>query len=191
MRRIVFAAAPLVCAAGLLAFLATGRPAAVDDPSTLSIEVDLAARELHVYDEGSEVTTYRIAVGQPAHPTPQGTFEIRHIIWNPRWVPPDSEWAEGRTAAEPGDPDNPMGRVKIFFREPDYYIHGTNNLESLGNAESHGCLRMANDDVIALARLMMERGGEPRSPNWFKRVINRIRSTREVFLQRPVVLTVK
>ena len=70
-----------------------------------------------------------------------------------------------------------MGRVKIFFAEPDYYIHGTEAEESLGTAASHGCLRMSNDDVIELARLVMEHGGEARSPNWFRRILNRVTDT--------------
>jgi murein L,D-transpeptidase YcbB/YkuD len=81
--------------------------------------------------------------------------------------------------------------VKIFFQPPDYYIHGTRETDSLGQAESHGCIRMRNADVIALARMVMQNGGAPRSAGWFTRVINRIRSTQDVRLSEPVLVQIR
>jgi lipoprotein-anchoring transpeptidase ErfK/SrfK len=166
-------------------------PAAeANEAGPLRLEVSLSGRELRVI-QGSEVLeTYPVAVGKSGHSTPQGQFSIRRLVWNPRWVPPRAEWARGKTPKEPGDPNNPMGRVKLFFAEPDYYIHGTIDEQSLGEAASHGCVRMANEDVVELARLVMEHGGEPRPPSWFQRVVNYVRSTKEVRLSNPVSVTV-
>ena len=156
-----------------------------------SLVVDLSERELYVM-RGDEVErTYQVAIGKPEHPTPRGSFNVRRLIWNPRWVPPDAAWARNRRARAPGDPRNPMGRVKIFFRAPDYYIHGTHQEDSLGQAESHGCIRMRNADVIELAQMVMENGGARRSPSWFQQVINRVRSTAEVGLSSPVTLRIR
>ena len=158
--------------------------------ASLSIRVDLSARELSVIEDGAVTDVYPVAIGKPSYPTPTGAFKIRRIIWNPRWVPPDSEWARNKQPREPGDPANPMGKVKIFFSEPDYYIHGTHETDSLGQAESHGCLRMRNSDVLTLARRVMNAGGKPVSPSWVRRMVNRIRSTREVRLSAPVVVSI-
>ena len=153
--------------------------------------VDLSDRQLSVV-QGDEVErTYSVAIGKPAHPTPQGEFRIQRIIWNPRWVPPDASWARGKRARGPGDPRNPMGRVKMFFKEPDYYVHGTHQEDSLGQAESHGCIRMRNADVIDLAKVVMEHGGENREPGWFQRVVNRVTSTQDVRLSQPVQFEVR
>ena len=84
-----------------------------------------------------------------------------------------------------------MGKVKLFFREPDYYVHGTRELDSLGEAESRGCIRMRNSDVVALARTVMEHGGASRSASWFRRVMNRVTSTQEVYLSSPVSFTIR
>ena len=84
-----------------------------------------------------------------------------------------------------------MGRVKIFFADPDYYIHGTNDESSLGRAASHGCLRMRNEDVIALAKVVMEHGGETRPASWFRRIINRVTDTQEVRLSTPVAIRIE
>jgi lipoprotein-anchoring transpeptidase ErfK/SrfK len=156
----------------------------------LRLEVSVSERVLRVIDGEQIVKSYPVAVGQSQHPTPRGSFSIRRIIWNPRWVPPNSSWAKGKTPKEPGEPGNPMGRVKLFFSEPDYYIHGTENQASLGRAESHGCVRMANDDVVALAQLVMERGGQPRPQSWFHRLLNVARSTSEVRLSTPISVLV-
>ncbi len=191
----------LVMAVGLAAGVWAGmpvfgaaKPAAFADAaprSTFALEVDVSERRLYVKEDGEVVRTYLVAVGRPGNPTPRGTFRVRHLIWNPRWVPPDADWAKEKTAKAPGDPRNPMGRVKIFFREPDYYIHGTRELDSLGEAESRGCIRMRNSDVVSLARLVMSKGGTPRDPSWFRRVLNRVTRSQEVYLERSVTLTVR
>ena len=83
-----------------------------------------------------------------------------------------------------------MKVVKIFFREPDYYIHGTNDVESLGSAESHGCLRMDPDEVADLAKLVMTQGGQPREENWFWRIIHFRSQQKTIYLDSPVSLTI-
>ena len=170
----------------------------VDDSSAanyadpIQITADLSSRMLTVRQGGNTLKTYQVAVGTPRYPTPPGNYTIRKMIWNPSWrPPPGSAWARGKTAKGPGEPGNPMRVVKIFFREPDYYIHGTDAVESLGSAASHGCLRMDPDDVADLARLIMDHGGQPRSENWFMRILHSRREEQIVYLDNPVSLTVQ
>jgi lipoprotein-anchoring transpeptidase ErfK/SrfK len=137
---------------------------------SMRIEVNIGARELYEYHDGERVSSYPVAVGQPEYPTPTGEWGIHRVDWNPDWTPPDSDWAEGRDYTPPGHPDNPMGRVRMVYRAP-YSIHGTEVLESLGQAASHGSIRMANDDIMELARRVMHAGGAPRSEEWFQEVI--------------------
>jgi lipoprotein-anchoring transpeptidase ErfK/SrfK len=151
----------------------------------LRLEVSLSERQLIAYVDGEELERFAISVGKEKYPTPEGSFTIRKVIWNPSWVPPDSKWARGKSAKKPGDPDNPMKRVKMFFKEPDYYIHGTGDDESLGKAESHGCIRMNTEDVTRLAQLVMEHGGKPMPEPWYRRVFRR-KTTQVVRLEVPV-----
>ena len=174
---------------GLFAF--STREVAPPEPSkTLRLEVDVSERTLTVLEHGEAIRTFDVTVGTSRHPTPTGRYTIDWIVWNPSWNPPNSDWARGKKPIGPG-PDNPMGRVKMFFRQPAYYVHGTVRDDQIGEAASHGCVRMRNDDVIELAQLVMEHGGEPREPNWFKRVINRFRDTREVTLDAPVPVMIE
>jgi lipoprotein-anchoring transpeptidase ErfK/SrfK len=188
-RRALVAVATLIAVGSAAFWTLAGReaPSVVHASASLKLRVDISERTLYA-TVGGEERTYPVAVGTSKHPTPRGRFAITRVIWNPRWVPPDSEWARGRKATEPGDPANPMGRVKLFFREPTYFLHGTNDEGSIGRAISHGCIRMRNEDIVALARLVMKHGGQPREPGWFQRVLNRVRSTQEVRLSTPVPL---
>ena len=165
--------------------------AAVSADAPLLLKADLSSRMLTVTRGDSVLKTYSVAVGQDRYPTPTGTFTIRKIVWNPSWhPPPGSDWAKGKKAKGPGEPGNPMKVVKIFFKEPDYYIHGTDAVESLGDAASHGCLRMDPDEVADLAKLIMEHGGEPRDENWFWRIIHSRREEKVVYLDNPVSITI-
>lgn len=182
----------VVLADSAAAALSTATPAKrVFAGPALQLRADLGARELYIIRNGEIVATYPVAIGKDEHPTPRGSYAVRKIVWNPAWVPPDEKWARNKTAKAPGHPGNPMKLVKIFFREPDYYIHGTGELSSLGKAASHGCLRMAPSDAAEVARWVMENGGQPREESWFRRVFRFKRETKTVYLKNPIRMTVE
>ena len=156
----------------------------------LRLEVDLSERRLDAVVDGRVIESFTVAVGKDKNPTPEGGFKIRKVIWNPAWKPPDEKWARGKTAKPPGHPENPMKVVKIFFKEPDYYIHGTDDNDSLGQAESHGCIRMHEDDVTRLAQLVMEHGGKPMPEPWYRRIFRR-KTTKVVYLNAPVPMEIR
>src|SRR5215510_9054441 len=133
------------------------RPAAHDPP--LRLVVSLSNRTLQVIEGGEVVQTYGVAVGRPSHPTPTGNFHTGTIDWNPSWTPPPTAWARNREYEPPGSPDNPMQAVKIYFQAPYYFIHGTNSPGSIGEAASHGCIRMTPGDARALAHRIEDAGG--------------------------------
>jgi len=141
----------------VFAALATRGYVAADDPP-MHIKVDLSARTLKVYEGDEVVKTYNVAVGTKKHPTPTGTFRTGRIEWNPAWNPPNSAWAAKERPRKPGDPKNPMQGVKIYFREPAYFIHGTNAPGSIGSAASHGCIRMRVGEAKSLARRIQKHG---------------------------------
>lgn len=163
-------AVPLA-AALVLGLGAATRPAH-DPEAPLWLQASLSARTLTVMKGDSVVKEFAVAVGQPDHPTPTGTFTIRKLIWNPAWVPPDEKWAQGKKPTAPGATNNPMKMVKIFFQEPDYYIHGTGAIESLGEAASHGCLRMDPNEAGEVALLLMENAGTAKDWDWVKGILH-------------------
>lgn len=114
------------------------------------ITVDRGNFQLRLWKNLKLVHTYTIAVGQQGLETPAGTYTIDDKQVNPSWHVPDSPWA-GSLAGQviPPGPDDPIkARWMGFFNGAG--IHGTDEVSSLGTAASHGCIRMAIPDVIAL-----------------------------------------
>ena len=161
------------------------------DPG-IRIIASRSQRKLYIKRGEEVLREYPIAVGAEEYPTPLGRYMIRRIVWNPRWTPPpNSEWARNLKPQAPGHPANPMKLVKIFFREPDYYIHGTDALSSLGTAASHGCLRMDPYDAADVAKYVMDNGGQPREESWFWKILHMGREEKEVYLKNPVPMTIE
>lgn len=174
----------------LTLILAAFRPWSAEEPP-LMLVVDVSDNRLAVVMDGRVVETYPVSVGTEKHPTPQGEFTVSKVIWNPGWVPPpDARWARNKTRKAPDDPDNPMKMAKIFFQEPDYYIHGTDATHRLGEAASHGCIRMRPGDVARVAMQVMEHGGEPRPRSWFEARIEG-NQTHTIPLPDPVPIRVQ
>ena len=141
-----------------VAWLSASRSGASDAP--IALKVSLSARNLRVVQNGKTVATYGVAVGRPSHPTPTGSFRTGDIDWNPAWRPPPVAWAAKKHYEPPGSPSNPMQGVKIYFQAPYYFIHGTNSPGSIGEAASHGCIRMVPGDAKELARRIEAAGGD-------------------------------
>ena len=152
----------------------------------IHIDVTLGGKTLDVRDASNKLlATYQISPGMPKHPTPPGSFSVKKIVWNPAWVPPKAGWAKGKKATAPTDPKNPMKVVKIFFKEPDLYIHGTGDEQLLGDPASHGCIRVSAADAYALAKLVQQSGGAPQEDAWYQNVIDGGKSV-TVVVPKPV-----
>jgi lipoprotein-anchoring transpeptidase ErfK/SrfK len=165
------------------------RDAGAQQLAPIRLKADLSDKILYVEQGGRVVKTYTFADGNPKYPTPRGTFRVGKLIWHPSWVPPDSKWARKKTAKDPGHPDNPMKLVKIFFKEPDYYIHGTDQLDTIGSSASHGCIRMDPVDAAELAIRVMEASGARKDSDWYRNAIEK-GETRTVVLPRRVEMVI-
>jgi len=175
---------------GTVAVLMTVRGGAASGQTRdgLHLRLNLPAYGLEVYEGERLAHRYRVSIGDTAFPTPAGRFEITRVEWDPWWIPPPSEWAAGDSALRPG-PGNPMGRVKLYWRDM-YFLHGTPYRASVGAAASHGCVRMLDGDAVALARLV-HRYGSPGIPDtvvegWAAKP----GKTQLVELERPVPLEI-
>jgi lipoprotein-anchoring transpeptidase ErfK/SrfK len=117
------------------------------------VTVSRAGRRARLFNHLRLIRTYRVAVGQPAWPTPRGLFRVRSKVVNPAWSVPNSSWA-GSLAGQTipgGAAGNPLVARWIGITG-SVGFHGTNNPWSIGGAASHGCIRMYPRDVIRLYR---------------------------------------
>ncbi|MCC7344599.1 MAG: L,D-transpeptidase [Deltaproteobacteria bacterium] len=155
----------------------------------LSLKINLPATRLDLYVNGRLDRSYSVAIGMPRYPTPIRDYNISHIVWNPWWIPPDSDWAEGAEKTPPG-PGNPLGAVKMLM-EDGIRIHGTNAPRSIGRAASHACLRMKADDVKELAWRIQLAYSEKRDPELLDKYQRNRRSSFWVTLFEGVPVSVE
>jgi murein L,D-transpeptidase YcbB/YkuD len=121
----------------------------------IEITVNVPAFQLTLWQNGKEVKTYPIGVGMKDYPIYIGDRLATEVIWNPNWIPPDSEWVEGSKnvkpleVIKPTDPRNPLGKLKIPLGD-GYLIHQAKGVNDLGELVSHGCVRMLKADLFDL-----------------------------------------
>jgi lipoprotein-anchoring transpeptidase ErfK/SrfK len=98
---------------------------------------------------------FAATLGSTIDPSPDGDFRVTSIHPNPWWnyqprllahVPDDRP-----NALIPPGPNNAVGRVWMSLSAPHYGIHGTKSPETIGYAESAGCVRLTNWDVVFLS----------------------------------------
>jgi hypothetical protein len=177
----------------LLAFLAAmaapSASASAEGAGELRFVVDRSERKLYVRRGSEVIRTHPVAVGKTGHATPLGSWEFTQVDINPDWTPPDSEWAADAEYTPPGHADNPMGRARLIFNRP-YTIHGTEAVDSLGKAASHGSIRIANDVVLELAELLLREGGAWQDQAWFDEMVADPETMHEIPLARPIPIEV-
>ncbi|NJO40862.1 MAG: L,D-transpeptidase [Cyanobacteria bacterium CRU_2_1] len=125
-----------------------GNLAIAAEPADVHLEINLEQREVSVYRGDVKIKSYPIGIGRAGWETPIGTFEVNQMRENPTWISPfTGERIPG------GDPRNPLGNYWIGFWTDGYYsvgFHGTPDSGTIGNAESHGCIHMYDQDLEEL-----------------------------------------
>jgi hypothetical protein len=126
----------------------TGEEVASVYPSYLTL--DRSTFTLRLWKNLKLAKTYTVAVGMEGLETPEGLYHIQEKEENPTWHVPDSAWAGDLAGSViPPGPSNPIkARWMGIFEGAG--IHGTEETSSLGQAASHGCVRMAIPDVEEL-----------------------------------------
>jgi lipoprotein-anchoring transpeptidase ErfK/SrfK len=139
----------------------TGQYLGEQPPGT--IDVDPYAKFLYLVREGDQSVRYPIGAGRAGRAfSGDGTIQVKKM-W-PGWTPTANmlrsepgiygPFARGI----PGGRRSPLGARALYLykggRDTHYRIHGTNDLESVGNSGSAGCIRMFNHDIIHLFDLV-------------------------------------
>jgi len=136
-------------------------------PAQRELVLDRRNRHLTVLENGRELRRFPVAVGRPGWETPVGRFEVIERVADPSWEHP----ATGETV--PPGPANPLGSRWIGFHRDclgrsgfngrEHLVvegcvssgfHGTPNRDSVGQAVSHGCVRLFDEHVQELFELV-------------------------------------
>ena len=160
----------------------------------IKITVDVPAFRLTLWQNGKEVKSYQIGVGRKEFPLTINELQATEIIWNPSWIPPDTDWVheskrvKSLQVIKPGSPKNPLGKLKIPLGH-SYLIHQAAKPTDLGNLVPHGCVRMLRKDIYDLAEKIIAAQALPVSPEQIKHA-KQTRKTLVVALDRPLLVDI-
>jgi lipoprotein-anchoring transpeptidase ErfK/SrfK len=130
-----------------------------DQPQVERIVVSKSRGVLKGYDPaGKLVAVYTATMGSQHDPLPLGDWKVNGLARNPKFhFNPALFWdarpGDAKATLPPG-PNGPVGVVWIDLSKPHYGIHGTPRPETIGRAESHGCVRLTNWDAARLALMV-------------------------------------
>jgi lipoprotein-anchoring transpeptidase ErfK/SrfK len=116
----------------------------------------LSERRVYLVDEAGGGPTsegFPVAIGRQQYPTPTGEFQINEMVMNPDFLRFDWNNPSRELGRIPPGPTNPLGLRWIGFANAHGWtvgFHGTAKTSVLGQAVSHGCVRMRNSDVVKL-----------------------------------------
>ncbi|WP_245646556.1 L,D-transpeptidase family protein [Sphingomonas soli] len=134
-----------------------------EQPAGDRVVVDKSEGVLRVYQGQQLVAQFSATMGSEKDPLPIGTWKINGADYNPKFhYNPDLFWD-----AKPGDekamlppgPNGPVGVIWLDLSKEHYGIHGTPEPQTIGRAESHGCIRLSNWDAARLS--LMVKPGTP------------------------------
>jgi lipoprotein-anchoring transpeptidase ErfK/SrfK len=109
------------------------------------LDVDLGRLRLTLYRDGRVLLRAPIGAGMPGWPTPRGEFYVRNELTRYR-SPAYGPVAFGTSARSARATDWPAGGF--------VGIHGTDEPQLIPGRVSHGCIRLRDADILALARVM-------------------------------------
>jgi L,D-transpeptidase ErfK/SrfK len=158
-------------------------------PTDTRIVVNAPAYRMDVFQSGKLVKTYKVGIGYPEFPLPQGLRKADTIIFNPTWTPPDEPWVKGKfepgKKVEAGSKDNPLGPIKIPIGLPSL-IHGGKAAAKLGGFASHGCVGLTNPQVQDFSVVLASIGGAQLTPEDVAAHAKKRDETKQVKLSAPV-----
>ena len=131
------------------------------------LEVYQDRRVVKAYDAaGTLVAYFPCSIAASVANRPSGDTTVKNqaadptYTFDPKTFPEVSQALKGtQRLIIPAGPNNPVGTAWVGLNLPGYGIHGTPKPERIGNAESHGCIRLANWNALKLAHMV--RAGTP------------------------------
>jgi lipoprotein-anchoring transpeptidase ErfK/SrfK len=111
------------------------------------VQVSLSAHEIKVFQGTSEIYRGQVAIGSPSTPTPTGKSYIRVLLETPNPTTAYGPYAYGLSG---------YSDVLTEFNGGDGEIglHGNNDASVLGKSVTAGCIRMDNEQISKLAKML-------------------------------------
>jgi lipoprotein-anchoring transpeptidase ErfK/SrfK len=121
----------------------------------VSVKVDTKTNMLSVFEGDKIIACYPVTIGSAQTQSPIGEWKMRAISKMPNFRYDEQMLKHGERSKNfhmlPPGPNNPVGVMWIALNKKGIGLHGTAEPDSIGRAVSHGCVRLANWDVVRLA----------------------------------------
>lgn len=130
-----------------------------EEPGTShAVVVDIRARVAIFFDRNNKpIASFPITPGEPKF-IKFGEWKVTNMVSTPTFRWDKSMLEEGKRSSSyyelPIGPNNPVGVMWCGTSRSGIGLHGTNNPLTIGRAESHGCIRLANWDAVRLPGLL-------------------------------------
>ena len=131
-------------------------------PLASRMEIDCRHFRVRAFDTNDElIASFPCSIALDPARVPTGELRVVTFAPNPNYTFDPANFPEsararaiGQKLIIPAGPRNPVGVYWLSLSAPGFGIHGTNHPETIGRRESHGCFRLTNWDVVALASLL-------------------------------------
>ncbi|MEW4448138.1 L,D-transpeptidase family protein [Qipengyuania sp. JC766] len=127
-----------------------------EQPQVDRIVVSKAGKTLKAYSGEKLVALFSVSSGSSQFPLPIGNWDIVGEAYNPdyQYDPEVLGKGSGEVYTLPPGPNSPVGVVWIDLSKEHYGIHGTPDPETIGRAQSSGCVRLTNWDAARLSQMV-------------------------------------
>jgi lipoprotein-anchoring transpeptidase ErfK/SrfK len=123
-------------------------------PST-SVKIDTKTNILGVLEGEKLIAAYPVTIGSAQTASPIGDWKVKGISKWPRFRYDEKMLKHGERSGHfymlPPGARSPVGVLWIALNKKGIGMHGTAAPDSIGHSVSHGCVRLANWDVVRLA----------------------------------------
>ena len=127
-----------------------------------TIVINLAEMRLYYQPkDGNKIYIFPVGIGKEGWETPTCEITIIRKVKDPKWVVPESIYKFREAIGDkiekimPPGPDNPMGKYALILSGTELLrIHGTNLPAGVGRRSSAGCIRLYENDIEQLYKLV-------------------------------------
>ena len=121
----------------------------------VAVKVDIKTNMLGVFEGDKIIAAYPVTIGSAQTQSPVGEWKVRGVAKMPNFRYDEQMLNHGERSKNfhmlaPG-PNNPVGVMWIALNKKGIGLHGTAEPDSIGRSASHGCVRLANWDIVRLA----------------------------------------
>ena len=119
------------------------------------MKIDTKTNMLGVFEADKLIAAYPVTIGSAQTASPIGDWKVKGVSKWPRFRYDEKMLKHGQRSGHfymlPPGPRSPVGVLWIALNKKGIGIHGTATPDSIGHSVSHGCVRLANWDVVRLA----------------------------------------